>query len=521
MSRLPAVWSIALLLAIQDGYGQLSPTALDSIVARTSAAMDVPGIAVGVVKDGRVIYSKGYGVRSLRTGASVDEQTIFGIASNSKAFTAAAVGILVDEGKLNWDDPVRKYIPEFQLYAPWVTENCTIRDLLAHHSGLDQNAGDLMHFPDSSDFTIKDIIYNMRFLKPVSGFRTSLSYSNNLYAVVGEVISRVSGMSYDAFIESRIMHPLGMTRSAACYERLPDHRNEIEGHRLLDGKLEVIPRVTLKAAHPAGGIYASLADMEKWVEMQLADGRVGEGSATRIISNAAHQETWSPQTILPVGGPGPYNTRMAAYGMGFEIYDITGDNLQIRHTGGIDGMMSIVTMIPGLHLGIIVLTNAEESRALFAITNAIKDSYLGILGVDRVEENRRQVEHSRIAEKRLSDSLTDLLLSKRSVDSYPEAAYVGVYRDKWLGQVTITSGRGGLWFASERSPQLRGELWYDHDQCFVVRWGNRRLKADAYVHFQLDQNGQAFGFTMQAVSPYGDLSYDFQDLDFKKEKPRR
>jgi CubicO group peptidase (beta-lactamase class C family) len=509
---------VAFLLTsvLQKGYGQLSAGAIDSLVARTSAAFDVPGLAVGVVKDGKILYSKGYGVRSMRTKEPVDENTVFGIASNSKAFTATAIGILVDEGKLQWDDQVKKFIPEFQLYNPSVSDACTIRDLLAHHSGLDQNAGDLMHFPDSADFTTKDVIYNMRFLKPVSGFRTNLCYSNNLYAVAGEIIARVSGMSYDQFIEQRIMKPLGMTHSAACYERLQDHGDVIDGHRFVDGEIQVIPRVTLKAAHPAGGIYSSLGDMEKWVSMLLADGRFGDGEGNRLLSSAAHHELWSPQTILPVGGPGPYNTRMAAYGMGFEIYDIVGDNLQIRHTGGIDGMVSMVTMIPGLHLGIIVLTNAEEPHAFYAITNTIKDSYLGIHGMDRVEENRRQVNSSRTAEKKFSDSLSDFLLSRRGRSGHSLTTFVGAYRDNWLGQVTIRLKDGCLWFAAKRSPQLRGELWYDHDRCFVARWENRRLKADAYVNFQSDESGHVTGFTMKAVSPNGDMSYDFQDLLFKK-----
>jgi CubicO group peptidase (beta-lactamase class C family) len=171
-------------------------------------AFDVPGIAVAVIKDGKVIHSKGYGVRSLNTKEKVDENTLFGIASNSKAFTAAALGILIDEGKLKWDDKVRDYIPEFKLYNPYVTEEFTIRDLLTHRSGMGLGAGDLMFFPDSSDFTLKDILYNLRFLKPVSGFRTKYDYDNNLYIVAGEVVARVSGKSWDDFVEERILRPI-------------------------------------------------------------------------------------------------------------------------------------------------------------------------------------------------------------------------------------------------------------------------------------------------------------------------
>src|SRR5450755_2084859 len=176
--------------AIVNGQ-PLSSKDIDNLVERSRKAFDVPGIAVAVIKDGQVIHSKGYGVRSLNSMQKMDENTLFGIASNSKAFTAAALGILVDEGKIKWDDKVRDYVPEFKLYSPYVSEEFTIRDLLTHRSGLGLGAGDLMFFPDSSDFVLKDIIYNLRFLKAVSSFRTKYDYDNNLYIVAGEVIKRV------------------------------------------------------------------------------------------------------------------------------------------------------------------------------------------------------------------------------------------------------------------------------------------------------------------------------------------
>ncbi|HEV2352995.1 MAG TPA: serine hydrolase domain-containing protein, partial [Puia sp.] len=179
------------------GYCQgLTSPQIDSLAERARRAFDVPGIAVCVIKDGKVIHSKGYGVRSLRTSEPVDGNTLFGIASNSKAFTTAALGMLVDEGKLSWDDKVRKYIPEFKLSDPYVTEEFTIRDLLCHRSGLGLGAGDLMFFPDGSNFTTADILHNLQFLKPASSFRSQYAYDNNLYIVAGEVVARVSGMSW-------------------------------------------------------------------------------------------------------------------------------------------------------------------------------------------------------------------------------------------------------------------------------------------------------------------------------------
>src|ERR1700749_2888049 len=175
---------------------------VDRLVERTLKTFDVPGIAVAIVKDDKIVYEKGYGVRSLNTGKKVDENTLFGIASNSKAFTVAALGILADEGKLKLDDKVTDYIPEFKMYDPYVTSEFTIRDLLTHRSGLGLGAGDLMDFPDSTDFTMKDVIHNLRYFKPVSSFRSKFDYDNQLYKVAGEVIARVSGMSWEEFVET-------------------------------------------------------------------------------------------------------------------------------------------------------------------------------------------------------------------------------------------------------------------------------------------------------------------------------
>jgi CubicO group peptidase (beta-lactamase class C family) len=360
----------------------LSSRSIDSLVERTLKTFDVPGIAVAIIKDGKVIHSKGYGVRSLNTGLPVDENTLFGIASNSKAFTTAALGILVDEGKLKWDDKVRQYIPEFRMYDPYVTEEFTVRDLLTHRSGLGLGAGDLMFFPDSSDFTLKDILYNLQFLKPVSSFRSKYDYDNNMYIVAGEVIARVSGLSWDEFIKTRILQPLGMTHTAPSFDQLPDKSDVIDGHAPVDGKVQVIARSLMKVGHSAGGINSSIADLSKWVLMQLANGKYGISG--RIFSEKVHREMWTPQTIIRTG-PGPYNTHFSSYGFGFGLSDVKG-YLQVSHTGGLEGMVTQITMIPELGLGIIVLTNQQEGAAFTAITNQIKDAYFGMRGTDRVRE---------------------------------------------------------------------------------------------------------------------------------------
>lgn len=508
----------------------LTSAQIDSVTERARRAFDVPGIAVCVIKDGKVIHSKGYGVRSLRTGQPVDENTLFGIASNSKAFTTAALGMLADEGKLSWDDKVRKFIPEFKLFDPYVTEEFTIRDLLCHRSGLGLGAGDLMFFPDGSDFTITDILHNLQYLKPVTSFRSQYAYDNNLYIVAGEVIARVSGMSWVDLIQKRILGPLGMTHSASTFNLLRDSSDVIDGHSRVEGKVQAIARHRGQVDDAAGGIYSCISDLSKWVLLHLSGGKYGPDSA-RLFSAAVLKERWSPQTILPLGGPGPYNTHFAAYGLGFGLSDVKGYK-QISHTGGLEGMVTQITMIPELNLGIIVLTNAEEGGAFSAITNQIKDSYLGITGTDRVKEYAGLRKGQLDWAKQLTDSIWKEVDAAGRATAGKDAAgrgaatgkasgleiYTGIYRDSWLGEMVVSIKNGKLWLDSKRSPKLTGELLPYKGNSFIVKWVERSMDADAYVVFSLDERGMATGITMKPVSPLTDFSYDFQDLDFHRAK---
>jgi CubicO group peptidase (beta-lactamase class C family) len=370
-------------LTLTATKAQMAPAKIDSLANLALKTFDVPGIAVAVVKDGKLIYSNGYGVASLRTQKKVDGNTLFGIASNSKAFTTAAIGILVDEGKLKLDDKVTDYIPEFKMFDPYVTAEFTIRDLLTHRSGLGLGAGDLMIFPDSTDFTVKDIIHNLRYLKPVSSFRSKFDYDNQLYIVAGEVIARVSGMSWEDFIETRIMKPLQMNGSFASYSRIKNTRNYIDAHAAVDGKVVVIPRNTSEPTNAAGGIYSSVNDLAKWAIMQMNDGKYGDALAKNIFSSTVHRQMWSVQTPLP-SGPGSYNTHFAGYGLGWFLNDAKG-YLKVSHTGGLDGMVTQVTLFPELKLGIIVLTNQQSGGAFSSVTNEIIDSYIGDTGRDWVK----------------------------------------------------------------------------------------------------------------------------------------
>jgi len=516
MKKLLLIFMVVIFRTLTGISQPLSSPEIDKLVDRTMKTFHVPGIAVLVVKDGLVGHSKGYGVSSIKTGKPVDENTLFGIASNSKAFTAATLAILVDEKKLSWDDKVIKYIPEFRLYNSYVTEDFTIRDLVTHRSGLGLGAGDLMIWPDSANFTINEIIYNLRFLKQVSPFRTKYDYDNLLYMVAGEVVTRVSGMSWENFVEQRIMNPLGMNRSAAEYSRLKDKTNVIDGHSEVDGKLQVTGHSEMKIGQcSAGGIYSSINDLSKWVICQLNSGRYGANPEKQLFSEAAQREMWSPQTIIPVG-KNKYNSHFSAYGLGWQLTDLRGSK-QVMHTGGLEGMVTQVTLLPELKLGIVVLTNQEVGAAFSAISNTIKDSYLNIQPEDWVVKLDTLLAKSGKEDEALTAKLNAEIEKAIASGIQPELKqYAGNYADNWLGKVAITELNGKLWFQAERSPKLNGPMSFYKGNTFVVKWTSRRMKADAFVSFTLDTEGKAKGFTMKAISPLTDFSYDFHDLDFRR-----
>lgn len=505
--------SISLTIFSQN----LSSTEIDNLAERSMKAFDVPGIAVGIVKDGKLIHAKGYGVRSLNTKLPTDENTLFGIASNSKAITCTALGMLVDAGKLKWDDKVRDYIPEFKLYSPYVTEEFTIRDLLTHRSGLGLGAGDLMFFPDSSDFELKDIIYNLRFLKQTSGFRSKFDYDNLLYIVAGEVVTRASGVSWDEFVEEKIFKPLGMNKTAGSFDRLKDKSNVIDGHAPVNGKVQVIARSSVKVGHAAGGVNSNISDLGKWVQLWLNQGKYGEGLSKRLFSEAVYREITSPQTILPVYRPGPYNTHFSAYALGFGVSDEKGYKL-VTHTGGLEGMVTQVSMIPELNLGIIVLTNQQEGGAFVSITNQVKDFYYGITGTDRVTQYSKGRQGQVDMANKLVDSIWKEIQSVKPSEKPNINLFTGTYHDVWFGDVTISIKNGKAWFDSKRSPKLTGEVFYYKANTFAVKWADRSMDADAFLNFSLDEEGKAAGLKMRAISPLTDFSYDFHDLDFSKVK---
>ncbi|RYD75718.1 MAG: serine hydrolase, partial [Sphingobacteriales bacterium] len=404
-------------------------------------------------------------------------------------------------------------IPEFKMYDAYVTAEFTIRDLLTHRSGLGLGAGDLMIWPDSSTLDKKQLIHNLRYLKPVSSFRTKYDYDNLMYIVAGDVVARVSGEKYEDFIENRFFKPLGMTKTAASWYRLKDKSNVIDGHAPYEGKLLPVGLSFGEVANAAGGIYSSVADMSKWVAAMINGGKYGENLNNKLFSAAVHRELWTPQTIIAGGNPASFSS----YGLGWFLSNVNG-NFQATHTGGLSGIVTQVTILPDLKLGIIVLTNQQSGAAFNAITNSIKDGYLGIKGQDRIKTyNDNRLRNEKQANETVTKVWADIESQQRAATLKPDLKnYFGTYHDAWFGEVTISEVNGKMHFQAKNAPKLRGDMTFFKGNTFIVKWYDRSLDADAFVNFTLDNNANANGFKMASISPLTDFSFDFQDLDFSK-----
>jgi CubicO group peptidase (beta-lactamase class C family) len=486
-------------------------------VNRVRTLFDVPGIAIAVVKDGKLLAARGFGVRKLGEPAPVDGQTLFDIAANAKAFTAAMLAMLVDEGQLAWDDPVVKHLPEFQMYDPYVTREITIRDLLSNRSGLGVGAGDLLWWP-SSTFSSDDIIHKLRFIPPAFSFRSKYTYEYLPYIVAAKIVARKRGQAWGDAVRQRILKPLDMahtTVSAAENEGVADRSAP---HSRIDGKLAVSKPMAMANAAGAMGISTSAEDIGKWMSVLLDGGRLGaadtQGGERRLFSAAQSREMWTPQMPIRVGEPHPLlaatKANFAASGLGFELRDYRGMTLA-WHRGWQFGAYSAVLLVPSQKLGIAILTNAESGPAINALRYQLLDRYLGVESTDWIAAVGAVA-----AEEGAEQAAPAPAPAIKSAPSLALAAYDGRYRDPWYGDATIKTigARQVLSFAG--TPDLTGELQHvDHDT-FIVRWNERSLNADAYVRFELNPAGGVERMRMAAVSAETDTSFDFQDLHFTR-----
>jgi CubicO group peptidase (beta-lactamase class C family) len=508
-----------IFLFCASAAAQLGPPAdLDSYVPRVLKAFDVPGLSVAIVKNGQVVFAKGFGVRKLGDSTPVDTNTLFGIGSNTKAFTTAALATMVDAHRISWDDPVYQRLPGFQMYDPYVAHEMTIRDLLTHRSGMGLGEGDLLFWPHTT-YTRDDIIYRLRFMKPVSSFRSHYAYDNLLYMTAGQIIPAVTGTSWDDYVREHIFLPLGMTTTNVTNSAFKSGDDYASPHSKVDGKLQVVPLQNLDNVGPAGSINSSAAEMAKWVILQLNRGKL-PNSEQRIFTEAQSREMWSPQTILPTGersGPlAALSAKFAAYGLGWGLRDYHGRKL-VGHTGGVSGFVSRVMLVPEENLGVVVLTNAEQAGAFDSILFHILDHYLGLQQADWIAAFKASDE----ADEKDAQEVISKQNSGRAADSRPSLPlekYAGIYTDAWYGPITIRNAGGSLVFTMDHTPSAIADLQHWQYDTFKAHWRDRTIE-DAFVTFALKPDGSIDHFTMRAVSPLADFSFDYQDLYFTAYKP--
>jgi CubicO group peptidase (beta-lactamase class C family) len=489
----------------------LPPFDIDDYVSRAMKVFNVPGLSIGIVKDGKVVLVKGYGLRKLAEPGLVDENTLFGIGSNTKAFTSAALATLVDERKIAWDDAVFERLPGFQMYDSYASHEMTIRDLLTHRSGMGLGEGDLLIWPHTT-YTREEIIYRLRFMKPMSSFRSHYAYDNIMYIAAGQIIPAVTGKSWDAYIRERILMPLGMNSTTLTTDALKPGVNFASPHSEIDGKLQPIELHNLDNAAPAGSINSSAADMAKWLLLQLDHGKI-PGGETRIFSDEQSGVMWSAQTVLPISSrPGPLSglrPNFSAYALGWALRDYHGRKL-VGHTGGVSGYVSRVMLVPEERLGVVILTNAEQDSAFDSLLFHILDHYLGLPAADWIEafkaaDDQEQQTAQETMKKaqlaRVADSSSSLSLER----------YAGTYSDPWYGTISIQYDKGKLVLRFDHTPSAVADLFHWQNDTFQAHWRDRTIE-DAFVTFTLRPDGSIDHFTMTPVSPLADFSFDYQDL---------
>lgn len=512
---------LALVFSVTALKAQMSTKQIDSLVFKAMKTLDnTVGFSIGIVKNGEILHAKGYGLTSIKTNKKVTLNTPFGIASNSKAYTSAALAILVDQGKLKWEDKVIDYIPEFKMYNDYVTNNFNIQDLLSHRSGLGLGIGDLMIFPNDSNFTIDDVLNSFQYFKPTSAFRTKFDYDNLLYLVAGELTARVSGQSWESFIDKNILEPLEMKNSYPSFSNILNDKNIAVPHAYIENTLVALEskKKNKKMNGAAGGIWSSASDMCNWMLTHLNKGKYGTDLNKALFSQQQQQEMWRIHTPMYVQSDpnSPFKSHFMGYGLGWFVSDFNG-YLKIEHTGLIPGMASQVILIPELELGIVLLNNSEKSGMLNGlISYALLDSFLNLnteinwiemaSGMQQQRGNMVDTETEKVWQQINSNTNT----------KYDKEKYIGVYVDDWFGKVEVFNNNGELWFKSYKSPRLNGKMSYYKNNTFAIKWEYQDMNADAFAMFTLNKNGESQNIKMKGISRFIDFSFDFQDLNLKK-----
>ncbi len=481
---------------------------LDSYYSAGLADWEVPGMAIAIVTKDSVLFSKGFGVTDVDSKNKVDENTLFALASNTKAFTATALAILVDQGKISWNDKVTDYLPWFKMYDPYVTNSFTIRDLLCHRSGLETFSGDLLWY--GSTYSRKEVVSKAQFLKPAYGFREHFGYSNIMFIAAGEIIPAVTGQSWEDFIETNILKPLEMNRSLLHVSELGNTSNIAQPHTKVGENTKVIPWLDWNNMAPAGSLISSVSDMSKWLQMNLGSGIYKNDT---ILSAKRIFELQSSNTPINVSEgsakmfPG---THFKAYGLGWSLMDYRGRKV-VSHNGGYDGMISQTVIIPEENIGFVIVTNANSSlyypmmyKTLDVLLNnpEVKDWSKMIL--ERVKKNEIDSKKAKIE--------ADATRNKQTKPSFSIDAYQGYYGCSLYDSVKVNNENGKLVLQFMRTPGLRAELNHYQYDTYEIEFKAFPSLPKGLVTFDLDRNGKVEGMEIFVDNP----DFDFTEFDLKK-----
>ncbi|MFV8782049.1 serine hydrolase [Microbulbifer sp. SA54] len=503
--------SVALTLAGCDQPPLDSGTA-EAYVERVLQEEQVPGAAVGIWYRGKPLLLQGFGVTNVDQPRPVDGHTLFKLASTSKAFTTAALGLLVEDGKLEWDGRVVDYLPQFRLADPWITREFQVVDLLTHRSGLGPGAGDLMLWPQPNQYTRSDVLSGLAYLPITGSFRADYAYDNLLYIVAGELIAAVSGQSYEDFVQQELLDKIGLEH---CYAGpVPDaaRDNLADPHRLESEGL-VIDTPNLAGTEPivlaaAGGMHCSAGDMLTWLRTLMQDGVAPNG--VRLLSEETRDRLWKPETLMPFslqraerdGG------HFYAYALGWRVQDMHGKRV-IHHTGSLSGMYAWAAVVPEEDLAVVVLMNRSAGAARQALMYGLLKPFLGAPEQDWLAYFQELYGTPAEAVE------PELLEPPAGFTAVTERELSGHYRDPWFGDIQIFRDGAGLRWRALKSPRLAGNLTPAGEGVWALHWDDRSLNADAWMMADRSESGELL-LTMQPKSRGTDFSYDFHDLRFVK-----